>query len=148
LEPKDSSKDWKKRPYGDCFKLANEQSLSSKYSCCATVKDLNIMQVIMNRLNELLNGTTALAIPCFYLYTSQSTTPAHLKNIDRQLFETLLSSGFYVGLSPVEVLFSHSKVNMMWNFPLLFMIFLLKFMMVENRNFFHFIKRNSLNMFI
>jgi hypothetical protein len=54
-------------------------------------------------LQKGLTSKHALAIPLYYLYTSQSILPEKLKTIDKELFQSLLGVGFPVALVPIEL---------------------------------------------
>ena len=62
-------------------------------------------KVILSALEANLDGSDeAVAIPLFHLYTTQSIKANYLKNADRQLLQTILSTGKYeVGLIPIIV---------------------------------------------
>jgi hypothetical protein len=58
---------------------------------------------IVSFLKANLSPTTAITIPLFYLYTSQTIVPERLKDIDRILFDILLSEGFSISIAPITL---------------------------------------------
>jgi hypothetical protein len=54
-------------------------------------------------LKRKVTTGSALVIPCYYLYTSQTIIPEQLKNIDGLLFRTLVKEGLPVALVPVQL---------------------------------------------
>jgi hypothetical protein len=58
---------------------------------------------IISILQKESTSKRALVIPLYYLYTSQSILPEKLKNIDKELFQSLLSAGFPLALTSVEL---------------------------------------------
>jgi hypothetical protein len=58
---------------------------------------------IISILQQESNSKHALVIPLYYLYTSQSIVPEKLKNIDKELFGSLLAAGFPLVLTSVEL---------------------------------------------
>ena len=66
-----------------------------------TALDKTRFYEISNFLKANLSPTTAITIPLFYLYTSQTIVPERLKDIDRILFDLLISEGFSVSIAPI-----------------------------------------------
>jgi hypothetical protein len=58
---------------------------------------------IVSVLKRKVTAVSALVIPCYFLYTSQTIVPEQLKNIDDMLFRTLVKEGFPVALVPVQL---------------------------------------------
>jgi hypothetical protein len=58
---------------------------------------------IVSVLKRKVTAVSALVIPCYFLYTSQTIVPEQLKNIDDMLFRMLVKEGFPVALVPVQL---------------------------------------------
>lgn len=63
----------------------------------------DILQKIIAIVHKQVNTKQVLALPLFYLYTSQSIFPEYLKNIDKEVFNTLVEAGFTIALIPVAL---------------------------------------------
>jgi hypothetical protein len=65
------------------------------------IANSEVFAPIISILQKELTSMHALAIPLYYLYTSESILK--LKNIDKELFQSLLAAGFPVALIPIEL---------------------------------------------
>eukprot|EP01040_Poterioochromonas_malhamensis_P005657 gene5657-6080_t len=64
----------------------------------------NVLQQIRAQLKEIVTEEHAIAIPLYYLYTSETIKPESLKNYDYNLLRGLLEGGDYkIAIEPIEL---------------------------------------------
>eukprot|EP01040_Poterioochromonas_malhamensis_P005655 gene5655-6078_t len=64
----------------------------------------NVLQQIHAQLKEIVTKEHAIAIPLYYLYTSETIKPESLKNYDYNLLRGLLEGGDYkIAIEPIEL---------------------------------------------
>eukprot|EP01040_Poterioochromonas_malhamensis_P000370 gene370-400_t len=64
-----------------------------------------LLQKFVEKLSGKVMSNHAIAIPLYFLYTSQIITPTMLKPLDHFLFQTILETGrFKIALEPIELI--------------------------------------------
>jgi hypothetical protein len=99
---------WQREPPGNKSKEENDSCSLFELSNPVEPDELivantSVIAPIISILQKALTSKQAIAIPLYYLYTSESILPEKLKNIDKELFQSLLETGFPLALVPIEL---------------------------------------------
>lgn len=58
---------------------------------------------LLHNLSSAVTTTNSVSLPLFHLYTSAKVVPSALKLSDRQIFDTLIDSGYCIQLQHIEL---------------------------------------------